>query len=130
VSVANAVKVYVPAAVHVPESAPAEVNVMPVGNVPALLLHVYEPFAPVAVNVCVYAVPTVPDVNTVGFAPFGDTVTEHAGCTVYDCVPKQPLESVALIVKVCEVFDVGVPVTVVVLPGPAPNDSPACSVPQ
>jgi hypothetical protein len=52
-------------AVGVPESSPDELNVMPVGSVPLVTLHVIG-VLPVAVNCCEYAVPTVPLARLVG----------------------------------------------------------------
>jgi hypothetical protein len=52
-------------AVGVPESSPDELNVMPVGSVPLVTLHVIG-VLPVAVNCWEYAVPTVPLARLVG----------------------------------------------------------------
>ena len=57
------VKLDVPAVVGVPEMAPAE-SVKPPGNTPVSMLHVIG-VVPVAVNVWLYAVPTVPPGNAV-----------------------------------------------------------------
>jgi hypothetical protein len=60
------VKLNDPAATGVPLSKP-EVNVNPVGNVPALIVCVYGgPTPPRAVTVCEYAAPTEPPGNVVG----------------------------------------------------------------
>ena len=60
-SVTLAVKVNVPGAVGVPEIVPvAAANVRPAGNAPALKLQLYGVVPPLACNVVVYAVPTVP----------------------------------------------------------------------
>jgi hypothetical protein len=50
----------VPAAVGVPEIAPAEESVKPAGSVPDDRLHVYGVVPPLAWAVAEYAVPTVP----------------------------------------------------------------------
>jgi hypothetical protein len=50
-SVALIVKVLFPAAVGVPESTPAELNIRPAGRVPVLRLQVYGGVPPVAAKV-------------------------------------------------------------------------------
>jgi hypothetical protein len=60
-SVTLAAKVNVPAAVGVPEIVPlAAASVRPAGNAPELMLQLYGVVPPLACNVVVYAVPTVP----------------------------------------------------------------------
>src|SRR5579872_4248472 len=54
------VKLEVPAAVGVPLSCPAVLRANPAGNVPLVTDHWYGDVPPLAVSVCVYAVPTVP----------------------------------------------------------------------
>lgn len=110
VSVAWTVKLNVPPAAGVPESTPADDSVSPVGKVPLDLINVYEPLPPLAVNVWLYTVPAVPPVNTVGFAPFGDTVIVWQLIVIeYACVAGQPLASFARIVKFAVPMPVGVP---------------------
>ena len=67
----------------VPERVPPELKVRPPGSVPAVWLHVYDPLAPEAVNVWLYAVPVVPDVRLVP-VPLGNTlIAGQDGVTVY-----------------------------------------------
>jgi hypothetical protein len=88
---------------------------------------VYAPIPPLALIVWLYAVPNVPAVNTVGLAPFGDTVmTGQLMVIEYDALAGQPLESLARIVKLAVCAVVGVPVIAPVEPF---NERPAGKLP-
>ena len=62
-SVAVMVKLNVPPAVGIPESAPADVSVTPAGSDPAVTANVYGPVPPDAEMVSPYDAPIVPPVN-------------------------------------------------------------------
>lgn len=71
-----------PAAVGVPEIAPALDSVRPAGSAPLVTLHVYGVLPPVAPKVVLYALPTVPPakefVETVGACAAAATVNVSA----------------------------------------------------
>ena len=84
-----------PAAVGVPEIAPAELMAKPAGRVPLVMVHVYGGMPPLAAMAPEYAVPTVP-------ATSAPVVTAGAAGTVM----------VAVAVLVVSAMEVAVTVTV------------------
>jgi hypothetical protein len=114
-SVALTVKLKLPAAVGVPESAPLLLKVTPAGSAPLVMANVYGDVPPLAVIVCAYAAATVPPATlvcvmaTVGAA----SVKLYAWLPLYGPVPVE--ESVALMVKLSAPPTVGVPVIAPVL---------------
>ena|SRR5438552_2496905 len=60
-SLARAVKLKLPAVNGLPLSTPAELNVRPGGNIPDAKDQEYGVVPPLALSVCAYALPTVPE---------------------------------------------------------------------
>jgi hypothetical protein len=88
-SVAFAVKLNDPAVVAVPEIVPLVVaSVRPAGNAPALMLQLYGVVPPLACNVVVYAVPTVP--------PGSDAAVVSVSGLVGDCARPVPDREIVL----------------------------------
>jgi hypothetical protein len=115
------VKLEVPAALGFPEMTPPLLNVKPAGSEPALTVQVFPPLPPVAVNVCEYAVPTVP------FARLPGETLSGAGFTLMlnGWLSEPPELSLTTAVK----LDVPVVVGAPVITPPALIDKPAGRVP-
>jgi hypothetical protein len=106
------VKLKEPDAVGVPEIVPAEDNVRPPGNAPALMLQLYGWVPPLAASVVEYAVPTCPDGTEA--VVICSAVTAAATVRVNDLVAVSALgfgvvESVTFAAKLKEPDTVGVP---------------------
>ena len=99
-----------------------ELSESPAGSVPLETDHVYTPEPPVAATVCEYDVPTDPE----GSEVVEMVMTGQPIAKVMDCVPWQPLASVARMVTLLLLCAVGVPLTTPVL---LLRDRPEGSVP-
>jgi hypothetical protein len=99
------VKLDVPTVVGVPEITPLSARLKPVGNASLSTLHVMGA-VPVAVSVCLYAVPTVPSGN-VAVVIVGATAV---AIVMDNCLVSLPAALVAFTVKVDVPAVVGVPV--------------------
>ena len=122
-SFAVIVKLNVPAADGVPVIAPVDAfNDSPVGNAPALMANVYGAVPPDAVTVWLYATPCVQCGSVAGLTVNVTVLTVK----LYAVDPVAPRLSVAVIVKLNEPEEVGVPV---IEPVDVFNDRPLGKLP-
>jgi len=124
-SVAVIVDVNMPAVVGVPEIMPLLESDIPGVSSPAVTLKVYGASPPLAVMLLLWATPSVPCGRGGGDRVTGGQ-TGLLMTLVYACKPVQPLESVAVTVKVNVPAVVGVPD---ITPVPVLNNIPLGSDP-